>query len=93
MSEAALQEAVIACATLLGWEHFHAYDMRRSDTGWPDLLLLKPPRMLVLELKTERGKVSPEQEGWLALWAACGAMTAVIRPSDWHAGRVEALLR
>jgi HNH endonuclease/VRR-NUC domain len=75
-------QQVVEVATLYGWRHFHAFDMRRSDAGWPDIVLCRPPELLIVELKAEHGKLQVAQEEWLAdLWA-CGIETAVWRPSS-----------
>jgi hypothetical protein len=52
--------------------------------GWPDWLCLHPAedRPLVLELKTEVGKLTEGQVIWLRLWAGAGAEIAVVRPRD-----------
>jgi hypothetical protein len=61
---ATLKEA----ATLLGWKFYHVYDSRRSEPGFPDVLLAKPGRKLILaELKMEDGKLTAGQEAWLEL--------------------------
>lgn len=82
MTEKAWQEQVIEMATLTRWRHFHVHDSRRSDAGWPDLTLVRPPELLVAELKTDRGRLSPAQRDWLALLEACGIETHVWRPRD-----------
>lgn len=94
ITEKQLQEAIIELATLLHWRHFHAHDMRRSDAGWPDLVLVRGGRLLVWELKAERGKLSPAQEEWLGILGGVACVeVAVIRPIDWLNGEVERWLR
>jgi hypothetical protein len=91
LTEAAFQAAIIELATLAGWLCHHEYDSRRSTPGYPDLTLCKPPRLLLIELKTQRGRVRPEQREWLAALAECpGVEVALWRPSDWPA--IEAAL-
>ena len=40
----------------------------QGDPGFPDLVLTRPhpqaPRLLLIELKTERGKLTPAQQEW-----------------------------
>ena len=65
MSEAKLQALVRRFARLTGWEYqYHTYDSRRSDEGFPDLVLGRESVILFVELKTQKGKLSPEQEWW-----------------------------
>ena len=56
-----------------------------SSPGWPNLALVHPTRCLFLlaELKTETGRVKPEQEQWLAWLTAAGVDARLWRPSDW----------
>jgi hypothetical protein len=65
VTEKAFMAAVIDYATLRGWRHFHAHEMRRSDAGWPDLVLLRPPRIIFVELKVGRNRLTPAQREWL----------------------------
>lgn len=94
MTERQLQDAIVECARALGYTHvYHTFLSINSESGFLDLVLLRPPRIVIVECKTEVGIVSPAQEDWLEAWAMCGATTAVIRPSDWLAGKVEEMLR
>jgi hypothetical protein len=91
VTEKAWQEQVVQLATLYGWRHFHVHDSRRSDPGWPDLVLVRAPALLAAELKTDRGRLTTAQAEWLALLDACGVETHVWRPRDFDA--VHARLR
>jgi hypothetical protein len=51
--------------------------------GFPDLVLIRPPRVIFAELKSAKGTLSAEQNEWLTDLRACpGAETYVWRPSD-----------
>lgn len=94
VSEAAFQEAIIELAKLNGWL-VHAerpaptQDSWRTpiqgDPGYPDLCLVRPPTVLFLELKSEKGKIRPEQVQWIGQINRCqvGVEAHVCRPSDW----------
>lgn len=91
-SEAAFQMKVIQLAGFCGWSAYHPPDNRPSGNtgrvqkvapGWPDLVLWRPPEIMVAELKTEKGKVRPDQRIVLDQLAACGIEVHVWRPSDW----------
>ncbi|MCR6706570.1 MAG: VRR-NUC domain-containing protein [Cellulomonas sp.] len=94
MTESALQAQILTAARTTGWLAYHTHDSRRSRPGFPDLVLVHDRRGLVLfrELKTERGRVRPEQREWLSALAAAGADAGVWRPSDWLGERVIAEL-
>ena len=65
-----------------GWHTFHVRNSRGSDPGWPDLVLLRPPRSIYAELKTMAGRVSKSQRETLGELEACGYETYVWRPCD-----------
>ncbi len=69
-------------ARLNGWTSYHTHDSRRSDAGFPDLVLVRPPELVIAELKTEGGRVTVAQDCWLAALQACGIEAQVWRPSD-----------
>jgi hypothetical protein len=73
------------------WRRYHTLNSRGSDPGFPDLVLLRPPRLVVAELKTEDGRVSRDQWAWLDDFAAAGAEAYVWRPGD--RADVERILR
>lgn len=94
VSEKTLQADVRRLAGLCGWAEHVPYDSRNSPSGWPDLTFLRPPRIVFIELKTERGSLSVEQVAMLDLlrrypWAE----VYLFRPSDWLEGRIEEVLR
>ena len=105
ITEEELQDAVVKCARLLGWRVHFAWLSIHSAAGYPDLTLVWPAdgapppgrraRILYLELKTERGRLTAEQEAWGAALRAIGGPVAyrVIRPAQWLDGSVERLLR
>lgn len=92
ISERDFQGMVVAFAALSGWTFsFHQLDSRGSNAGFPDLILMRPPELLVVELKAEKGRVTEAQSAWIEAFAACGVEARVFRPSDWD--EIEARLR
>lgn len=104
MSEAELQSAIIGLARLLGWRvaHFRTANtvqgwmtpVAADGKGFPDLCMVRGRRLLFVELKAEKGRLSAEQDEWVAVLQdsrCCGVY--VFRPSDWLKGAVEAVLR
>ncbi len=84
VTEPEFQAQVCQFATLCGWRYYHTLDSRKSVAGFPDLVLVRPPRLVFAELKTERGHVAAEQELWLdALKLVPGVEARLWRPSDW----------
>ena len=91
MREASLQANIVELAFLLGWRVMHVGDSRRSiGAGWPDLVMVRPPRVLVFELKREGRYPTATQRDWLAALGACpGVEPGVWRPRDWLDGTIE----
>ncbi len=93
MSEAELKDIVVNLARTYGYLIHHdlpAMNMRgrwathvQGDIGFPDLILLHPKGgMLVIELKSSKGKVTPAQKRWLSSFDRAGIATHVVRPED-----------
>lgn len=103
MTEAELQSAVIELARLLGYRvaHFrpaltakgYRTPVEADGKGFPDLVLAKPGRLLFVELKSAKGKLSEEQEAWRCALGIAGAFYYVFQPVDWTRGVVERVLR
>jgi len=93
ISEAQLQQMVIDLAHWAGFMHYHTHDSRRSRPGFPDLVLVHTTtgRLIFVELKSDKGRIRPEQDVWLQhlgkqheayLW----------RPAHWHTGVIRKVL-
>lgn len=73
---------VVTLATNLGWRAYHTFDSRRSAAGFPDLVLVKRPRIVWAELKREGAGATPEQLAWMEDLRACGQQVYLWWPSD-----------
>ena len=83
LTEKQWQAWVIEAAHTFGWHVYHTYDSRRSHIGYPDLTLVRPPEVLFVELKTEKGRLSASQRVWSELLQACPGVDYYLwRPSD-----------
>jgi hypothetical protein len=104
-SERQFQRAVVDLAVRYGWMVAHFGDSRREvvdrrtgerkligdrqASGYPDLTLVRDGRLILAELKSQDGRVRPEQERWLfqlsQLEETCGEYVEVHvwRPRDW----------
>ena len=83
ISERQFQNQVLQLARLYGWLAYHTWSSIHSAAGFPDLVLVRPPRLLFLELKSAKGKLSPTQLQWGSALSACpGAWYGVFRPDD-----------
>ena len=109
VTEADFLRSVIDLAHLCGWESYHPRAGRTLDSwrtpgmgsmakGFPDLVLAHPDqhRLLFIELKTDTGRHTVDQERVLDLLARVatdcrGVEVYTFRPRDWES--LEAVLR
>ena len=81
MNERDFQKAIIDAAHQLGWfvAHFRPAQIRlgkwvtpvqADGAGFPDLVMVKDGMMIIAEVKTERGVLSPEQRIWISKMSA-----------------------
>ena len=83
MTETELFEEVRKLSKLFAFFLYHTYDSRRSGSGFLDLVLVKPPRVIFAELKSERGRMTPEQQRLFDLLSQCpGVEVYLWRPRD-----------
>lgn len=77
-TEAAFQVRIVRLATDHGWRVYHTHDSRRSEPGFPDLVLVRPPRVLFVELKVGRRQLTPDQQRWMRLLEGCTEVGAFV---------------
>ena len=83
MSERQFQDAVLEMARLFGFRTYHTFNSRRSEAGFPDLVLVRDGRLIAAELKTETGRLSPAQVAWISDLERCrGVDVHVWRPGN-----------
>lgn len=83
MSENAFQQKILDLCGWLGLHVYHTYDSRRSQAGFPDLVIVGPHGVIFAELKSTKGRVSVTQQEWLDRLAAADARVHLWRPEDW----------
>jgi hypothetical protein len=87
MSEQQFQQAVIQLIRVLGLHWYHTADSRRSNRGWPDLVVYGS-RIIYRELKTKLGKLTMPQVQCGEDLKKAGGDWAVWRPEDLQSGRI-----
>ena len=70
-------------ALLCGWRSYHTWGSFHSPSGFPDLVLVRSDRLIFAELKSDKGKVSPDQTAWQEALAGTGNDVYLWRPSEW----------
>lgn len=99
MSEGEFLGAVIQYARERGWRVAHFRPARTASgwrtavqadgKGFPDLVLARPPRdgergrVVFVELKSETGRMSPEQQTWCHALLCGGAEYYSYKPKNW----------
>lgn len=105
LSERQFTAQVLAHARASGWLAAHFGNtvkiVRRGDktipvpdkdaVGFPDLVLARHERLVVVELKIGKNKPSAEQVQWLFALAVAGAESHLWTPDDWK--EIEEVLR
>ena len=77
------QRHIVEMATGLGWSLiYHTFESRGSQRGYPDLHMVRVPRSIFVELKTNKGRIRPDQQVWLDALQACGQEAYLWRPRD-----------
>lgn len=90
ISEKQFMAQVVQLAKMLGWRVYHTHDSRRSEPGFPDLVMVRviygdvatAGRTIFAELKAEKGRLTAEQAEWYLALKHSGDEVYVWRPSD-----------
>ncbi len=93
--ETILQQNTIELFRRLGWLVYHTHNSRNSEPGMLDLILVKAPRIIFAEIKSQKGKLTksklnkhgrlmPGQEDWFEQLQGCPVESYIWRPSDWE---------
>lgn len=84
VTERDLREQVRDLCKLFGWKMYFTWRSIHSPKGMLDLLLTNRERKRVIfaELKTEKGKLTPEQQETFDDLEECGQEVYVWRPAD-----------
>lgn len=91
LSEAEFQRQVVEIARAWGWRSCHVGKARvgkrwvtpTSVAGFPDLVLVRPPQLVFLELKKHGGRTRAEQLDWIGDLQRCAGVEAyIVGPAD-----------
>ena len=102
MKEVELQRNVEELFRLRGWLVHHTRVARGSEPGLLDLVMIRPPRVIFAELKTQKGQLDnrmrwtkggrrlPTQKEWFEALQTCpGVEVYLWRPSDWFGALID----
>lgn len=91
VSERDWQKTLVVLLETLGWHVNHVFPLQtkhgwRTGTtasGWPDLVALRGPWLVAIEVKSDKGKAEPDQLIWLQRFALLPcARSWILRPAD-----------
>ena len=81
ITEKDFRQQVIDAAKLCSWKCQFHWTSIHSPAGFPDLVLVKPPRVLFAELKVGERKMTLKQAEWIEALLCCpGVETYIWRP-------------
>jgi len=92
------QQRITQALRMHGWLHTHFRPLRTEagyrtplsgDKGFPDIVAVHPERglLLFIEVKSDKGKLSPEQKTWIAALAAWAFKVERLVPAN-EKGRI-----
>ncbi len=92
ITEKQFEHQVKGLAKLFQWKYYHTWRSIHSPAGFPDCVLVRPPRLIFAELKSMKGVVSPEQQVWITILSECrfsevnpiGIEVYLWRPADFE---------
>ncbi len=89
LTEKQFEGQVKHLARLFGWKYYHTWRSIHSPAGFPDVVMVRPPRLIFAELKSEKGELTNEQEEWATELQAIadhslGVMYFIWKPTDWE---------
>ena len=84
ISEKQFTQQIKELCKMFGWLYYHTHRSQFSPAGFPDVVavLAVDKRVVYVELKSEKGKLSHDQRLWLWHLAAAGQEVYVWRPDD-----------
>lgn len=88
ISEGAFMALVVEHLEAAGWAVHHETISSRTKHGFPDLVAVRPPRLLIAELKTTKGAPDLAQLWWMEDLLRCKGDTFTYHfwtPCDWTA--------
>lgn len=83
MTEKELRQSIVRAAREFGWRVYFTWSSMHSPAGFPDLTMVRNSRLIFAELKTDSGKVTPDQEAWMTALRTSGRCEVYLwRPTD-----------
>ena len=85
ITENQFREQIRDLSKLFGWLFYFTWRSYHSPSGYPDITLVRPPRVILAELKTEKGQPTESQWIWLYTLQNCPGIECYLwKPSDFE---------
>ena len=85
ISEKDFRKQVIDLLKTFHWRYYFTWNSIHSPAGFPDIVAARLSRLIFAELKSDKGKVTPEQQEWLDLLEGTGKVEVFVwRPTDFE---------
>jgi len=65
LTEKQFEAQIKDLAKIFGWKYYHTWRSIHSPAGFPDCVMVRGDRVVIAELKSEKGVVSEKQQEWL----------------------------
>jgi hypothetical protein len=88
-----MQQLVSDLCGYLRLLHLHVYYTKHMRAGWPDSTIIGTGKVIFRELKSEYGRLTPEQRLVGERLKSAGQDWRIWRPGDWLSGAIETELR
>ena len=82
ITEKQFESQVKGLAKTFGWLYYHTWRSFHSPAGFPDCVMVRGDRLVIAELKSEKGKVSEKQFEWLEALGRAKSEVYLWRPSN-----------
>jgi len=65
LTEKQFEAQIKDLAKIFRWKYYHTWRSIHSPAGFPDCVMVRGDRVVIAELKSEKGVVSEKQQEWL----------------------------
>jgi len=95
ITEKQFEAQVKEVAKLFRWKYYHPFLSKWSESGYPDITLVRGNRLIIVELKSEKGKLTKAQAQWLWALRKTPAEIYIWRPRHMepNGGKIVEILR
>jgi hypothetical protein len=84
MTHTELQQNIADLANINGWKVQFWWRSFHSAPGFLDMVICRPPRLIMAEIKIPPDKVKPDQQEWIDIWKQMSNIEVYVwTPKEW----------